>query len=59
MYYSEHHDQYTLYLNLPSGHALCSNWREAGVHNRRSFNRKDYPTLDYCAIQLQVSATLF
>ena len=25
-------------------------YREAGVHNRRSFGRKDYPTLDYCAI---------
>ena len=42
-----------MYLNLPKKMTLASNWREAGVHNRRSFNSKDYPTLDYCAIQLQ------
>lgn len=53
MYYSEHHHLYTMYVNLPNSYVLASNWREAGVHNRQSFNRKDYPTLDYCAIQLQ------
>ena len=42
-----------MYINLPHGYVLASNWREAGVHNRRSLNSKDYPTLDYCAIQLQ------
>ena len=42
-----------MYINLPNSLALASNWREAGVHNRRSFNAKDYPTLGYCAIQLQ------
>jgi len=54
VYWCEHHNQYTLYLNLPNSYALVSNWREAGVHNKRSFGRKDYPTLDYCAIELQV-----
>ena len=49
----EHHNQYTMYINLPDSYVLASNWREAGVHNRRSLNSKDYPTLDYCAIQLQ------
>ena len=42
-----------MYINLPNGYTLASNWREAGVHNKDSFNSKDYPTLDYCAIQLQ------
>jgi hypothetical protein len=42
-----------MYINLPNRMALVSNWREAGVHTRGSFNSKDYPTLDYCAIQLQ------
>lgn len=53
IYYSEKHGLYTMYINFPKKMALTSNWREAGVHNRRSFNEKDYPTLDYCAIQLQ------
>jgi len=53
VYWCEHHDQYTMYINLPGRYVLASNWREAGVHNRVSFNSKDYPTLDYCAIQLQ------
>ncbi len=53
IYYVNKHNQYTLYLNLPDRQVLASNWREAGVHTRRSFNLKDYPTLDYCAIQLQ------
>lgn len=53
IYWCEKHSQYTMYINLPHGYVLASNWREAGVHNRRSLNSKDYPTLDYCAIQLQ------
>jgi hypothetical protein len=53
IYYTEHHGKFTMYLNLPQKRVLASNWREAGVHNRRSLNSKDYPTLDYCAIQLQ------
>lgn len=53
VYYVNKHNQYTLYLNLPNRYVLASNWREAGVHTRRSFNSKDYPTLDFCAIQLQ------
>lgn len=53
VYWCEHHNQYTMYINLPNQFVLASNWREAGVHNRRSFGAKDYPTLDYCAIQLQ------
>ena len=53
MYYSEHNNLFTLYLNLPKNYVLASNWREAGVHTRTSFHTKDYPTLDFCAIQLQ------
>ena len=53
VYWCEHHNQYTMYINLPGRYVLASNWREAGVHNRKSFNSKDFPTLDYCAIQLQ------
>ena len=53
VYWSEKHGLYTLYLNLPNAMALASNWREAGVHAKDSFNAKDFPTLDYCAIQLQ------
>merc|ERR1712050_44175 len=50
---SEHDDLFTLYLNLPNKRVLVANWREGGVHSRTSFNRRDYPLLDYCAIQLQ------
>ena len=53
IYYSNKHELYTLYLNLPGRASLLSNWREAGVHARGSANAKDYPTLDYCAIQLE------
>ena len=53
VYYCEHHNQFTLYINLPKQNVLCSNWREAGVHARRSFNSKDYPTLYFCDIHLQ------
>ncbi len=53
IYHSERHDLYTMYINLPKSRALVSNWRESGVHTRGSFNRKDFPTLEYCAIQLQ------
>ncbi|CAB4069595.1 unnamed protein product [Lepeophtheirus salmonis] len=54
IYYGERHGLYTLYHNLPRRRTtLASNWREAGVHTRNSFNTKDYPTLDYCAIELQ------
>lgn len=54
IYHSEQHGLYTLYLNIPNNDmALVSNWREAGVHARTSFNSKDFPTLDYCAIQLE------
>ncbi|XP_040574754.1 uncharacterized protein [Lepeophtheirus salmonis] len=53
IYYGERHGLYTLYHNLPRRTTLASNWREAGVHTRNSFNTKDYPTLDYCAIELQ------
>lgn len=53
IYHSEHHNLYTMYINLPNNFALASNWRESGVHNKESLNQKDYPTLDYCAIQLQ------
>ena len=42
-----------MYINLPNKLTLASNWREAGVHNKQSLNSKDFPTLDYCAIQLQ------
>ena len=53
IYHSERNGLYTLYLNLPRRMTLVSNWRESGVHTRGSFNAKDFPTLDYCAIQLQ------
>merc|ERR1711997_147743 len=42
-----------MYITLKNKNALVSNWREAGIHMRRSFNRVDYPALEYCAIQLQ------
>lgn len=53
IYHSEHHGLYTMYITLPRKKTLCSNWRESGLHMVRSFNRVDYPALDYCAIQLQ------
>lgn len=53
IYHSEKNGLFTMYLNLPKKMALCSNWREAGVHYRHSFDSPDYPTVDYCAIQLQ------
>ncbi len=59
MYYCEHHDQFTLYLNLPQRRVLASNWREHGVHTRGSANIRDYPILDYCAIQLQVGHLMY
>jgi len=53
VYYSERHNHFTLYLTLPKSLTMAANWREAGVHARSSFNRRDFPLLDYCAIQLQ------
>ncbi len=46
---------FTLYLNLPRRLTLVANWREHGVHTRGSFNERDYPLLEYCAIELQVT----
>ena len=53
IYHSEHHGLYTMYITLPRKRSLCSNWREAGLHMVRSFNRVDFPALEYCSIELQ------
>jgi len=53
VYYSNNHNLFTLYHNLPSREVLLSNWREAGVHSRTSPNQPDYPLLQSCPIQLQ------
>ena len=58
IYYCEHHGQFTLYLNLPRQMTMVSNWREHGVHTRGSANKRDYPLLDYCAIELQVPTVI-
>ncbi len=52
IYYSHQHDLFTLYVNLPRGEALASNWQEAGVHSKTSPGRPDYPLLTSCPIQV-------
>lgn len=42
-----------MYVDLPDLYALASNWREAGVHVKSSQSKKDFPTLEFCAIALQ------
>ena len=53
VYDSDQNDLYTLYLNLPNGEVLASNWMEAGVHARVSSNKPDFPIAQGCPIQLQ------
>ncbi len=55
VYYCQHHGQFTLYLNLPDRMTMAANWMEHGVHTRGSARKRDFPLLDYCAIQLQAS----
>ncbi len=53
IYFSQQHDLFTLYVNLPGGEALASNWQEAGVHSKTSPGRPDYPLLNSCPIQVE------
>jgi hypothetical protein len=54
IFYSHSHgDLFTLYLNLPGGQVLASNWQEAGVHSRTSPGKPDYPLLTGCPIQVR------
>ena len=52
VYYSEHNGLYTMYINLPSWEVLASNWREAGVHSKTSFNKPDFKLVTGCPIQV-------
>ncbi len=52
IYFSQQRDLFTLYVNLPRGEALASNWQEAGVHSKTSPGRPDYPLLNRCPIQV-------
>jgi hypothetical protein len=52
IYFSQQQDLFTLYVNLPRGEALASNWQEAGVHSKTSPGRPDYPLLNSCPIQV-------
>jgi hypothetical protein len=52
IYFSHQQDLFTLYVNLPRGEALASNWQEAGVHSKTSPGRPDYPLLNSCPIQV-------
>ncbi len=56
IYFSQQRDLFTLYVNLPRGEALASNWQEAGVHSKTSPGRPDYPLLNSCPIQVRREA---
>ena len=53
IYYSEHNNLFTMYINLPNWEVLANNWSEAGVHSKTSPNKPDFSLAKGCPIQLQ------